>query len=76
MGIDKMVERIDPTVRHMADGAAAATAVVGGLFVDNLNIIVLCLTALWTFIRIWETDTVKKLTGRYKEEDGEETDAK
>ena len=69
MATDKLLESVDPSVRHMADGAAAAVAVTGTFFVDNLNIFVLGLTVVWTAIRIWETETVKRMTGRWKEDD-------
>jgi hypothetical protein len=54
----------------MADGAAFATAIVGGFLADNISVIALSLTAVWTVIRIWETDTIRKLTGRSEKDDG------
>jgi len=68
MAIGKLVNQIDPTVRNVTDGVAATISVGGFFLMDHVNILVLVLTALWTIIRIWETDTIKKLTGRFEED--------
>lgn len=64
------LDSLDPQIRSMADRAAFATAIVGGFLADNISVIALSLTAVWTVIRIWETDTVRKLTGRSEKDDG------
>jgi hypothetical protein len=53
------------TSKNLIDGLSIITVV--GALVDMLPSIAAIFTIVWTAIRIWETDTVKKLTGRYKE---------
>lgn len=72
MGLDNWIksvlDKLDPAVKHGLDGGAATVSVGSFLFVEHVNYIVLVLTAIWTLVRIWETETVRKLTGRYKED--------
>jgi hypothetical protein len=51
--------------KHLIDALSIATVV--GTLVEMLPSMAALFTIIWTAIRIWETDTVKKLTGRYKE---------
>lgn len=53
---------MDEHAKHVID-AAAITTVVATLM-QWLPPIAAALTIVWTLIRIWETETVKKLTGR------------
>ena len=73
LGIDKflthLIEKIDPTVRNIIDGAAASVSIGGFFLVEHMNFLVLALTFIWTGVRIWETETVKKLTGRWEDKD-------
>lgn len=55
-------EHLDETVKHVIDLASVATVV--GTLVDMLPSIAAVFTIVWTGIRIWETDTVRGLTGR------------
>lgn len=60
-----MKHELTDTSKTIIDGLSIATVV--GALVDMLPSIAAVFTIIWTAIRIWETDTVKKLTGRYKE---------
>jgi hypothetical protein len=51
--------------KHLIDALSIVTVV--GTLVEMLPSMAALFTIIWTAIRIWETDTVKKLTGRYKE---------
>lgn len=57
--------------KHVVDLFAVATA-VGVWMGEILPTIVVLLTAIWTIIRIYETDTVQSLLRR-KKKDGEST---
>ena len=50
------------TIKHVADGVAAVTAV--GTMMQLLPAVAALFTIVWTLIRIWETKTVQKLLGR------------
>lgn len=50
------------TVKHVADAAAASVA-VGALF-QWLPAIASIFTIVWLGIRIWETDTVRRMFNR------------
>lgn len=50
--------------KHILDAAALATAF--GTVIDMLPAIAAALSIVWTGIRIWETETVKRWTGRVK----------
>lgn len=60
-----MKHELTDTSKNLIDGLSIITVV--GALVDMLPSIAAIFTIVWTGIRIWETDTVKKLTGRYKE---------
>ncbi len=60
-----MKHELTDTSKTIIDGLSIVTVV--GALVDMLPSIAAIFTIIWTGIRIWETDTVKKLTGRYKE---------
>ena len=60
-----MKHELTDTSKNLIDGLSIITVV--GALVDMLPSIAAIFTIVWTAIRIWETDTVKKLTGRYKE---------
>ena len=55
-------EHLSESVKHVVDLVSVATVV--GTLVDMLPSIAAVFTIVWTGIRIWETDTVKSLTGR------------
>jgi hypothetical protein len=48
--------------KQLLDVLSVATVI--GALVDILPSIAALFTILWTGIRIWETDTMKKITGR------------
>jgi hypothetical protein len=50
------------TLKHSLDIAFAA--VVGGAWLKILPTVATILGIVWYLIRIWESDTVKQLTGR------------
>jgi len=52
----------DNGLKHAADGLSIG--VMLGTFTDLLPSIAAGATLIWTLIRIWETDTCKRLTGR------------
>lgn len=54
--------RLTEQAKHLLDAAALATAF--GTLVKMLPAIAALLSIVWTGIRIWETDTVKRWTGR------------
>lgn len=41
------------------------------IFYNNLPELGILMTTIWTLIRIYETDTVQKLLGKYKKEEKE-----
>jgi len=49
-------------LKHAADGLSIGVMV--GTLANILPSIAAALTIIWTAIRIWETDTAKRLTGR------------
>lgn len=50
------------TAKHVAD--AGAVAVAGAAWVDWLPSLAAILSIIWLLLRIWESETVKRLTGR------------
>lgn len=50
------------TAKYMADGLSVG--VLLGTLANILPSIAATTTIIWTLIRIWETDTVKRLFGR------------
>jgi hypothetical protein len=57
-----MIEQDQETLKHMLDGASILTVI--GTLVEFLPALSAILSIVWVAIRIWETETVKKLTGR------------
>lgn len=53
---------MDEAAKHVVDFISIATVI--GTLADMLPSIAAAFTIVWTGIRIWETDTVKKWTGR------------
>lgn len=53
---------MDEAAKHIVDLISIATVI--GTLADMLPSIAAAFTIVWTGIRIWETDTVKKWTGR------------
>lgn len=53
---------MDEAAKHVVDALSIATVL--GTLVDMLPSVAAAFTIVWTIIRIWETDTVKKWTGR------------
>lgn len=51
------------TAKTAVDALSLMTVV--GTLVDALPSIAALISIIWGLIRIWETDTVKKLTGRH-----------
>ena len=60
--VDTVYSNLGQTEKHLIDVASVATVV--GTLSEFLPHIAAGFTILWTAIRIWETDTVKYLTGR------------
>ena len=56
------VIHMDEAAKHIVDVLSIATVI--GTLADMLPSIAAAFTIVWTGIRIWETDTVKKWTGR------------
>lgn len=59
-----MKHEISETTKHVVDAISVATVL--GTLIDMLPSIAAAFTIVWTGIRIWETDTVRSLTGRMK----------
>lgn len=57
-----MKHEISETTKHVVDALSVATVL--GTLVELLPSIAAVFTIVWTGIRIWETDTVRSLTGR------------
>ena len=57
-----MKHELSETTKHVIDALSVATVL--GTLIDMLPSIAAVFTIVWTSIRIWETDTVKGLTGR------------
>jgi hypothetical protein len=49
-------------VKHVIDALSIATVI--GTLADMLPSVAAVFTIVWTSIRIWETETVKRWTGR------------
>lgn len=60
-------DNLDEPIKHVIDALSVATVL--GTLVDMLPSIAALFTIVWTGIRIWETDTVKSLTGRSGDKD-------
>jgi hypothetical protein len=53
--------------KYIIDGLSIATVI--GTLVDMLPSVAAVFTIVWTAIRIWETETVKRWTGRSDPQD-------
>ena len=62
-----MTEHDQETLKHMIDGASILTVI--GTLVEFLPAVSAILSIVWVAIRIYETDTVKKLLSRKKDDD-------
>ena len=64
-----MTEQNQETLKHMIDGASILTVI--GTLVELLPAVSAILSIVWVAIRIYETDTVKKLLNRKKDDSAE-----
>jgi hypothetical protein len=62
-----MTEQNQETLKHVIDGASILTVI--GTLVEILPAVSAILSIVWVEIRIYETDTVKKLVNRKKDDD-------
>jgi hypothetical protein len=62
-----MNEQNQETLKQVIDGASILTVI--GTLVEFLPAVSAVLSIVWVAIRIYETDTVKKLVGRKKADD-------
>lgn len=62
-------DNLSGSVKHVVDALSVATVL--GTLVDMLPSIAAIFTIVWTGIRIWETDTIRGLTGRRGAQDAE-----
>ena len=53
---------MDDAAKHVVDAISIVTVL--GTLTDMLPSVAAAFTIIWTGIRIWETDTVKRWTGR------------
>ena len=60
-----MKHELSETSKHVVDALSVVTVL--GTLVEMLPSIAALFTIVWTSIRIWETDTVRGLTGRGKQ---------
>jgi hypothetical protein len=61
-----MNEQNQETLKHIIDGASILTVI--GTLVEFLPAVSAVLSIVWVAIRIYETDTVKKLMNRKKDD--------
>jgi len=62
-----MNEQNQETLKHMLDGASLITVI--GTLVEFLPAVSALLSIVWVAIRIYETETMKKLLNRKKDDD-------
>ena len=55
-------DHLNEGLKHLVDGLSVITVL--GTLIDMLPSIAALFTIVWTAIRIYETDTVRRLTGR------------
>jgi len=65
-----MNEENQETLKHVIDGASILTVI--GTLVEFLPAVSAVLSIVWVAIRIYETETVKKLTNRKKDDDAKQ----
>jgi hypothetical protein len=61
-GSADMKHELTESTKHIIDALSIVTVI--GTLADMLPSIAALFTIIWTGIRIWETDTVKRWTGR------------
>jgi hypothetical protein len=61
-----MNEQNQETLKHMLDGASLITVI--GTLVEFLPAVSALLSIVWVAIRIYETETMKKLLNRKKDD--------
>ena len=61
-----MNEQNQETLKHMLDGASLITGI--GTLVEFLPAVSALLSIVWVAIRIYETETMKKLLNRKKDD--------
>ena len=61
-----MNEQNQETLKHIIDGASILTVI--GTLVEFLPAVSAVLSIVWVAIRIYETDTIKKLMNRKKDD--------
>lgn len=62
-----MNEQNQETLKHILDGASLITVI--GTLVEFLPAVSALLSIVWVAIRIYETETMKKLLNRKKDDD-------
>ena len=60
-------DQLTEPAKHVIDALSVVTVL--GTLINMLPSIAALFTIVWTSIRIWETDTVRGLTGRRKNSD-------
>ncbi|CAB4168206.1 hypothetical protein UFOVP1276_83 [uncultured Caudovirales phage] len=68
-----MNEQNQETLKHVLDGASILTVI--GTLVEFLPAVSAVLSIVWVAIRIYETETVKKLMNRKKDDAKQEQEA-
>ena len=68
-----MNEQNQETLKHVIDGASILTVI--GTLVEFLPAVSAVLSIVWVAIRIYETDTVKKLMNRKKDDAKQEQES-
>ena len=68
-----MNEQNQETLKHVLDGASILTVI--GTLVEFLPAVSAVLSIVWVAIRIYETDTVKKLMNRKKDDAKQEQES-
>lgn len=63
-------DNLSESAKHVVDALSVVTVL--GTLIDMLPSIAALFTIVWTGIRIWETDTVRGLTGRRGGNDAEQ----
>ena len=64
-----MNEQSQETVKTVLDGLSVVTVI--GTLMDILPAVAALFTIIWTGIRIWETDTVRRMLDRKEPDDAE-----
>ena len=65
-----MNEQNQEMLKHVIDGASILTVI--GTLVEFLPAVSAVLSIVWVAIRIYETETIKKLTNRKKDDDAKQ----